>query len=437
MKNQKSRLGWLSLLLGLIAVAVVVYNARIAYDSRFEAGGDAYDYLQLGVGIAKTGTYGVLDVTPGELLKDFRNENVASKEYRLIDNTAFRPPVWPFLIGGIFSLFGYELSYLILFKFLLHLLGIFIFYKTLTLIKTNKGLAVIGTFIYAVSPAWQLYSRVFLSEPVTLFFLTLWLFFLLRYIFEEKAFFPQAIAGGILILAHPYYIFLPFSVWFILLLQKQIKWKNFIISSALFAAVVSVWIIRNFVVLNTSQIALTTSSGAVIAKGWNSEIPENHTNTKGDLADEELVLKDFNSTAYGSSEVQRMQLYKDATIHFIKENPHLILPIILKKLKSAFNPFPETPRPGILETGRVIFHLLALLSIIYILVCSRNKIMLSITYGLILSTVAITILTYSGFRFRMPQTVLELILIVYALQMGYTYWNSHRKSFPIFETQND
>ena len=35
--------------------------------------------------------------------------------------------------------------------------------------------------------------------------------------------------------------------------------------------------------------------------------------------------------------------------------------------------------------------------------------------GLVLSTIGIIILTYSGFRFRMPQVALELLFIVFAL----------------------
>jgi hypothetical protein len=170
------------------------------------------------------------------------------------------------------------------------------------------------------------------------------------------------------------------------------------------------------VVLETDKIVLTTSSGAVMAKGWNPEVPEEHTNTKGDLADEELVLEDYDydkSKEY--NEVDRMQLYKNATIDFIRSNPDQILPIIKTKLLSAFNPFPESPKPGILETGRWVFQFLALLSLIYILLLIKNKFIRSLAIGLILSTVGITILTYSGFRFRMPQVGLEMLFIIYVI----------------------
>src|SRR5690606_10056797 len=149
--------------------------------------------------------------------------NIGDQDFVFQGHSTWRPPVWPVLIAGIFLLFGYHLTYILIFKYLLHLIGVFIFYKTLKLLKLHELLIIIGSFLYAFSPAWHLYSRVFLSEPITLFFITLWLFLLIRFIKGKSGFFPQAIVGGILILSHPYYIFLPFSIWLWLWIRKQIN----------------------------------------------------------------------------------------------------------------------------------------------------------------------------------------------------------------------
>src|SRR5690606_7244193 len=133
-------------------------------------------------------------------------------------------------------------------KLLLHLIGTFIFYKTLKILKLKEVFVIIGGFIYGIHPAWQLYSRVFLSEPITLFFITLWIYLLIRYVFGKSSWWPQAIAAGILILSHPYFIFLPFSVWLFQFLKKEISPKLFLISSLVCVSIVSVWIIRNFIV---------------------------------------------------------------------------------------------------------------------------------------------------------------------------------------------
>ena len=131
------------------------------------------------------------------------------------------------------------------------------------------------------------------------------------------------------------------------ILKKQIDLKIILASSLTCVLIVSTWIVRNFVVLETNQIIITTSSGAVLAKGWNRDVVRLHTNTKGDLANEGLVTHNYpKSQEYGNTEVEKMRLYKNATLHFIKTNPEKIFPIIITKLKSAFNPFPETPKPG-------------------------------------------------------------------------------------------
>lgn len=410
-----------SLILKIVLIALFIgilsYNFNVANSLKYEADGDAASFIGLGFSLAELQKYGHVSYEHGSLMEAFKSNEFPKLELSFDGYSTWRPPVWPFIIAGIFLVFGINLLYILIFKYLFHLIGIYIFYKTLKLLKLHELIVIVGSFLYGISPAWQLYSRVFLSESITLFFMTLWLYLLIRYVKGKSGFFLQAIAGGILILSHPYYIFLPFSIWLFLWIRNQINIKTFFISTLICASVVSVWIMRNFVVLKTNEIILTTSSGAVMAKGWNPKVPDEHTNTKGDLADETLVLEGFeDKKRYGAHEVQAMQRYKDATQHFIRSNPDLILPIIGKKLASAFNPFPETPRPGILETGRWFFQFLALLSLFYILIFSGNKLFKSLVLGLILSTIAITILTYSGFRFRMPQIGLELLFIMYAVQ---------------------
>ena len=398
---------------GILLLPILIYNFKVANSLKYEVGGDAFDYVHLATSLAKNGTYGHTSYKRGTILEMFKTNEIKQQKITDVKPTAFRPPVWPFLIAGIFLIFGYNLTYILIFKFLLHLLGIFIFYKTLKLLKIKELLILFGCFLYAIHPAWQLYSRVFLSESITFFFMTLWIYLLVWYIRLKKGFVLQAIVAGVLILAHPYYIFLPFSIWLILFIKKQLPIKSLFLSSLICTAIVFSWVIRNSIVLDTNQLILTTSSGAVMAKGWNEDVPDLHTNTKGDLADETLVLADYNFDRKKTrNEVERMVLYKDASLHFIKTNPDLVVPIIWKKLKSAFNPFPETPRPGILETGRMIFQVLALFSLLYLLIFSRNKLLQSLAIGLVLSTIGITIITYSGFRFRMPQVGLELLLLI-------------------------
>lgn len=411
-----SKLKFLQLFLGCLLLGILGYNFYVANDLKYETEGDAESFISLGASLAKFQKYGHVSYKEGNLVEAFRSKEFPESKLSYAGHSTWRPPVWPFLIAGIFLIFGYNLTYVLIFKFLLHFLALFLFFRTLKILKLKETAIIIGVFLYGISPAWQLYSRVFLSEAITLFFVTLWVYLLVRFIKNKSSWLPQALVSGILVLCHPYYIFLPFSVYVILFIRKQITLKLFILSATLCAAVISTWIIRNFIVLDISEVVLTTSSGAVMAKGWNQQVPDKHTNTKGDLAEEELVLLNYDyDKDKRYNEVERMQLYKNATLHFMRSNPDLIVPIIEVKLLSAFNPFPETPRPGILETGRWLFQFFSLLGLFYILIFTRNKLIQSLAVGLILSTIGITILTYSGFRFRMPQVGMELIFITFVI----------------------
>ncbi|MCG9973000.1 ArnT family glycosyltransferase [Christiangramia crocea] len=401
--------------LSFVVISVLGYNFHVANNLKYDFGGDASDFIYLGLTLAKTGKYGKLNLSHSELVEGFKNGSHRNQSYKFSSHSTWRPPVWPAIIAFCFLISGYSLGFLVAFKIILHLLGSWFFYKTLGYFRIRRIIIYAGVFLYLVNPAWQLYSRVFLSEPITLFFMTLFIWSLTRFLKTGKLFWLNALLGGVLILSHPYYIFLPFSIWFFLFLYKKISIRKTFILSGLAIAVVSVWIVRNYVVLDTDKLLITTSSGAVMAKGWNGKVPQLHTNTKGDLADETLVLKDFDYKRSGyTGQTGMMELYKDATFNFIKSNPELIFPIIIKKLKSAYNPFPETPRPGILETGRVIYQVLALVTALFLLF--RGSIITkAMVWGLFLSTAMITVITYSGFRFRMPQSSLEILFIILAV----------------------
>ncbi|WP_156877260.1 glycosyltransferase family 39 protein [Salinimicrobium terrae] len=404
--------------LGFILVLMFSYNWIVANEIKSDPGfSDAFEFLYVGLSLAKTGQYGYFQSTRKEILNDFNNpEVIKTKTYIKGESTAFRPPIWPLIIAGIFFVFGYSLTNILIFKFLIHLLGIYIFHKTLKLLNFKEYLTITGTFLYAISPAWQLYSRLFLSEPITYFFITLWIYLLIKYIQNKISIIPQACVAGIIILCHPYSLFLPFSVWFIMFLTQKLKLKVFIISSVICISIVSLWVVRNMVAFNTQEIIITTSSGEVLAKGWNEKVPKEHTNTQGDLIDVRELYSEFDKNLNKDHfEVARMKFFKGATINFLKNNPELIFPIISKKIKSAFNPLPESRKAGILEIGRWFFQLLSFLSMIYLLLWSKNKLIKSLIFGLIFSTIGISLITYSGFRFRMPQVGLELLFIIFVL----------------------
>lgn len=403
--------------IAVLVLGVLAYNFKVGYEQRFDAYGDAREYIALGTTVAKTGSYGLLDISNGDLLEDFESNSVKQKEYSFDRYATWRPPVWPHIIAFVFLLTGYSLTALLIFKVTLLLLGAYLFYRTLLLLHFSKWIIILGSILYLIHPASQLYSRFFLSEPITLFFVTFFLFVAVRVIKSKSSFWLLGSLGGIVILCHPYFVFLPFAIYFFLLLYKKLSFKRVLFCGIITVAFVSLWVLRNTQVLDTNKPVITTSSGAVMAKGWNNEVVNNHTNTQGDLADEGLVLADFEyDKTLSRDEVAQSSLYTAAVVDFIKSNPDKVVPIISTKLRSAFNPFAETSKPGFLEAGRVVFHVLALIAMLYIIIFSKRGIGRPLAWALVVSTVCITIVTYSGFRFRMPQLVLELFLILAMLQ---------------------
>ena len=420
----------ISIFLLIVTVCILIYNFKVAETEKYNAYGDALDYIHLGVSVLKTGNYGHLDLENGELLKDFESGVIADKDYAFKTYSTWRPPFWPYIIASIFLIFGFKLIYLIVFKILLHLFGCFLFFKTLKNLDFDYWPILISVFLYAVSPSWQIYSRVFLSEPITLFLFTTFLYFITQKeaLKSNKKIIQIAIVGGLIIVCHPYFLFFPFLAFLFLLIFKQINFRSFIVGGFFILILPLSWVLRNCLVLETNSLVLTTSTGAVMAKGWNKGVLKLHNNVNGDLADETLVLSTFNGKEnYKNDEVGKMQLYKDATVNFIKTHKDLIVPIILKKIKSAFNPFAEHSKAGILEKGRVLYHVLGFLAMIFVLFLN-NKITRVLSLTLIFSTICITIITYSGFRFRVPQSALELFFVAFMIQFAFkrTFLNSKK-----------
>ncbi|WP_028377674.1 hypothetical protein [Leeuwenhoekiella sp. MAR_2009_132] len=405
----------LIIFLSLLTTLVLIYNFKIAFEERYNGGGDDLDYVYLATGLAKTGVYGYMDRTHPEVIQDYKDDIVDAQVYKNKNYASWRAPLWPYTMAAILYIFGYKLTYVIVFKLLIHVIEVYFFHKCLKFLNIKGLLLILGTFIFSISPVYQIYSRVFYAEPLTSFFLGMFVFSVIYWFKKGKNGFLIPLTSALLVLTHPYFIFLPFSIFGVLFLQKQTESKIFMIFSVLAILLISAWPLRNAIILETNSYVITTSSGPVMAKGWNKDVVQEHTNTKGDLANEGIVFENYISDKIFYGGAAQSQKYQDAVFQFIEKNPNQILPIIFTKLKSAFNPLQETYKPGYLETGRELFHAISLICLILILF-EKKSIIKSLGVGLILSTVAITILTYSGFRFRAPQFFLELLVIFYIVK---------------------
>ncbi|MDC0408594.1 glycosyltransferase family 39 protein [Flavobacteriaceae bacterium] len=408
-------------IVSVITLLVLTYNFRLGVeafqDTHGYFGGDSGDYILVGASLAKTGKYGHLKSTPKEIIADLNSGDFLKKEYEFGNYSTWRPPIWPSFLAIFFKLFPNALLLAHLVKFLLIIGGAYLFYRTLISLRFSKSVSIIFAVFYLIHPTLQLYSRTFLSESFTYLIMTILLYFAVRTWQDSNKInvFMTGLTGGLLVLTHPYYLALPFVLVGLIFLIQRSKVINYFIAFPVLMFVIGFWVVRNHVIYPDYSFFITSSTGAVMAKGWNAKVPELHNNVNGDLADEGLVLKPDDQMA-GLNEVERSELYQKRTKEFVKENSRMIVPILIKKLKSAFNPIREISKPGFLQNLNELHRILILLIFFYVLFRWKLDLFGIIALTIILSTIFITGLTYSGIRFRSGQVPLEILLIALALK---------------------
>lgn len=404
-----------------ITLMILFYNFRLGVqafqDTSGYFGGDSGDYVLVGASLAKTGKYGHLKATPRDIIADLNSGDFLDKEYEFGNHSTWRPPIWPAYLAIFFKLFPNGLFIAHLVKFLLIFGGGYLFYRTLWSLNFGTSISRLFVVLYLIHPTLQLYSRTYLSESFTYLIMTLMLFYSIRVWQKSRNIdvFMMGLSGGLLVLTHPYYLSFPFILIGLILLIRKSEAADYFIAFPALVFVVGFWVVRNHVIYPDHSFFITSSTGAVMAKGWNAKVPELHNNVNGDLADEGLVLKRDDQRA-GLNEIERSELYQKRTKEFVKANYRMIVPILIKKFKSAFNPIREISKPGLLQTMNEFHRILVLLIFGYALFRWKLDLLGIITLTIILSTIFMTALTYSGIRFRSGQVPFEILLIALALK---------------------
>jgi 4-amino-4-deoxy-L-arabinose transferase-like glycosyltransferase len=243
-----------------------------------------------------------------------------------------RPPLYPFFLAGIFSLFGSNLHAVRIIQALMGVINCVLIYLLARRIF-NQYVGVIAAFISAIYLPFIWYSAHILSEVL---FSTLFLTCVLFLLANNRPYKQQIIAGiflGLSVLCRPVGLFfLPVAlIWLIFNFRNSYTKMGKALAFFLigFILIVVPWIIRNYVILG--QFVLVHSSGGVTF--WLSNHPLSLGD--GDLAANpqlKAAYKKFlkKHIGYNREELDRM-LYKE-TFTYIKENPFKIVILELKKL---------------------------------------------------------------------------------------------------------
>ena len=364
-------------------------------------------------------------LTIGKNLADF---NVYSDNNSVIasENATWRPPFWPFVLSFFFRLTTNPFC-IILLKSIFELV---IFFTVLLKfkVKTNlKLVSLIPFFLILIEPYYLKYSITFLSESVTavLILALAIVFLLLDDVKRHHILIP--VLSGLIILCHPVSSFFVMTLFLIyLFLNYKSNFGISFLHGFLFLVIVIAWPSRNYLTFHKG-FYITASQGATFSKGWNETVSTQFTNVDGDLADESLNLKFVDKSVLLNADKSILtlsKLYKMGTINYIKSiSWEEKLNIVFVKLKSNFNPFPEKPKPGFLETLSIFFRILYLfvfLQMIYRFL-SKRKIDYNSTkdrtYFVILAVligqIVMSVYIYTGLRFNS----------IYALTMLFCFIN--------------
>jgi len=277
------------------------------------------------------------------------------------ETAAWRPPFWPFVLAS-FLVIAKTPLYVIILKTLFEvlLISLVVYYNK----RWFTGYYGLLFFILLIEPQYLKYSAGLLSESLTAILILILSFLFLKLNKQKKYSIILPIISGITILCHPVSAFFIISLFCIYVLYNlKSNFKIAFLHGMLFIAIVMTWPIRNNYTYHKGFF-LTASQGATFAKGWNEKVVTDFTNVDGDLADEEMNLKyikDIDNKLPGSSILTLSKLYKEGTYNYIKSLTfEQKTAIIIKKIKSNFNPFPEKPKPGFFEDLSIFFRILYL-----------------------------------------------------------------------------
>lgn len=367
----------------------------------------------------------------------------------------FRPPGYPLFIASILSLAGGNYRVIVLFQIILFSLTVVLSYWAAYLAFGEKVARLTGWLI-ALNPALAYYSVTILSETLSIFLVSLALFFTIKGIRQQKRilFLLAGIALAFLLWIKPVGLLLSLLLALAVVLQPKLNGK-LVKSLFIILPVVSVffaWSIHNQVkfgsfVYNpiygfnllerTIYLRSPNINSPIIRDAYEIYREHKENQTLGPQTDEIyywLAVLDT-SRKYGSSPtlIEKNSQFYNIAIQLIRSDPLGYLGDTSRELVHIWAGYATSPgksRPVILEElsakdkawtflvlglilGAIIFTLVVLASIESIL----RKDWISILYSLpsLVIPLSIALISFTGSRYRLVVEPLILTLIAYAI----------------------
>jgi 4-amino-4-deoxy-L-arabinose transferase-like glycosyltransferase len=265
--------------------------------------------------------------------------------------TAFRPPLYPAVLGSFFYVFGTNIVVGRVVNLLIGLIVVGLTYKVGTLIGGAR-VGLIAAFIVAIYPPIIANDVVLLTEPLSL---ALILAFVLAISARRVAW--AGVIFGLLVLSRPsaQYLVVAAAVWIL----WRIGWRRALMFVVIVAVVVTPWVIRNDVELGGA--VLYTSNGFNLAAIYSPA-----AKASGGFVD---PVYDARFASFRLDQFNEIQWQKDLqtlALNSLRHDPGQVWPVVRRNAQAYFELRPSINKKAEMLDGRNWDFTLWMLPIFYV-----------------------------------------------------------------------
>lgn len=244
-----------------LAVRFTIFPFVANREERMFTLGDAYEYDAIARNITENRTF-------------YRSEWVSygfpSSKYSAgsvkAPFDAFRPPVYPLFLAGVYSMFGHKPYIAIIIQLLLGSLSCALVYK-IGEVFIHRGVGFIAGLLLALDFPTAIYTNLLMAEAVFIFLSLFAIYFILRFFRERKKTY-LAYSGvflGLSTLCKPIiqYFIVVMALVFLVAYRKDIKrgLLSYLVYLLIFLAIITPWAFRNYVTYGSFKLTAM--------QGWN------------------------------------------------------------------------------------------------------------------------------------------------------------------------
>lgn len=268
-----------------------------------------------------------------------------------LHQTAFRPPLYPYLLGGTYRVFGDQL---VVGRALSLIIGVAVATLAAVLISriANRRAGLIAGLAVAVYPPLLANDTAILTEGLSLLLIVTMLLVLL-----ERRWIPAGVLCGLLVLTRTsaQFLIIVVALW----LLWQIGWKRALGFVGIAVVVVSPWVVRNWVVMGSP--VLNTSNGFNAAAIYSPEARE-----LGGFVDPAIDQRFKPTFLLKYDEVAWSKKLQSIAWDSVKQHPTYVLSVVGRNFMTYFELEPSENELAETFDGRQLDFRRATLPIFYV-----------------------------------------------------------------------